>query len=219
MPRLDTVWVLLLAIPPAAFANAQPTRDVREARSDHHRLALDAEWNERDAREVADFERLTMALRDAGRDRMTGRYREVNARVQAAMTREIEQAQVRSAQAEHEARQSQREARGERMEASASGETHDLLQASDDRRDARDDARDRDHALARYREMARIGTMSTALQNEIDGGSRAAMRRNVELAEGFLALMRRDLAAARTESLEDRTELREDRRERRTDRR
>jgi hypothetical protein len=57
--------------------------------------------------------------------------------------------------------------------------------------------------------MVRTGTMSTALQNRIDRGDRAAMKRNVELAESFLALLRRDLAAAQAEAAEDRGELRE----------
>jgi hypothetical protein len=219
MPRLDTVLVLLLALPAPAFANTDPTRNYREARADHRELAVDRAWNERDTREVAEFERLAVALRDAGRDRMTRRYREVNARLQEAMAREIGQAQVKSAQAAHEARLSNREWRAERMEASFSGESYDMLQSHDDRHDVRDDARDRDNSLARYEEMARIGTMSTALQNPIDRGDRAAMKRNVALAENFLTLMRRDLAASRAEASEDRGELREDRRERRTDRR
>jgi hypothetical protein len=117
-----------------------PTRyaNNREIRADRRQLAADVDWNERDAREVAEFERFLGSLRDAGRDRMTGRYREVNTRVQTAMTREIEQAQVKSAQAAHDANLSRREWRGERMDASVSGEAYDVLQARDDRRDLRD---------------------------------------------------------------------------------
>ena len=94
-----------------------------------------------------------------------------------------------------EARLSAREWRGERMEASVPGEARALFPLHDDGRDLRDDVRDRDNTLARYEEMARVGTMSTALQNDVDRGRRAAMKRNLELAESFLALMRRDLAA------------------------
>jgi hypothetical protein len=210
MPRLDTVLVMLLAMPAASFANNDAIPNSREIRADRRQLAADVDWNERDAREVAEFERFLGSLRDAGRDRMTGRYREVNTRVQTAMTREIEQAQVKSAQAAHDANLSRREWRGERMDASVGGEAYDVLQARDDRRDLRDNARDRDNTLARYEEMARVATMSAALQNPIERGDRRAMKRNLELTEMFLALMRRDLAATRTEWIEDRVELRED---------
>ena len=97
MPRLDTVLVVLLAMPAAAFANAGSTRNVREIRADQRQIAAAQDWNERDAREISEFEKLMSSLRDANEDRMTGRYRDVNARVQAAMSREIEQAQVKSA--------------------------------------------------------------------------------------------------------------------------
>ena len=58
--------------------------------------------------------------------------------------------------------------------------------------------------------MARIATMSTALQNRIERGDTRAMKRNVELTRKFLELMRRDFAASRAEMAEDRVELRED---------
>jgi hypothetical protein len=210
MPRLDTVLVVLLAMPAAAFANADTVRNHQEARVDHRPIAIDQDWNERDARELAEFEKLALALRDAGQDRMMGRYRDVNARVQAAITREIEQAQVKSAQAAQEARLSGRELQDARMDASFSGETTDMFETRDDALDLRDDNRDRDNTLARYEEMARLATMSTALQNPIEKGNRRAMKRNMEITEKFLALMRRELAASRAELREDRTELRED---------
>lgn len=212
MPRLDTVLVVLLAMPAATFAKSEPIRNHQEVRQDRRQLAVDRDWNERDARELAEFERLAGALKDARQDRMTGRYREINARVQTAMAREIEQAQVKSAQAAQDARLSRRELNNGRMEASLSGDYADMIEPRDDRHDLRDDARDRDHTLARYEEMARIGTMSTALQNPIERGDRAAMKRNIQFTEDFLALMRRDLDATRAEALEDHGELREDRR-------
>ena len=206
MPRLDTVLVVLLAMPAVTFANTDTVRNHQEARVDQRPLAIDQDWNERDARELAEFEKLAIALRDAGQDRMMGRYREVNARVQAAITREIEQAQVKSAQAAQEARLSGRELRDERMEASVSGEMPDMFETRDDVVDLRDDMRDRDNTLARYEEMARIGTMSTALQNSIERGNRRAIKRNLELTDMFLALMRRDMVASRAETTEDRAE-------------
>lgn len=212
MPRLDTVLVLLLAMPGAAFAKTETIRNSREARADRHELAADYDWNERDKRELAEFERFASALRDASRDRMSGRYRDTNTRVQTAMAREIGQAQVKSAQAAYEATRSRRELGSERMEASVTGEPYHMFEARDDRRDLRDDARDHDNATARYEEMARIATMSAALQNPIDRGDRAAMKRNLELANAFLAMMRRDLAASRLEAAEDRAELHEDQR-------
>jgi hypothetical protein len=210
MPRLDTVLFVLLAMPAAAFANAESTRNARETRAERRQMADVQDWNERDAREVSEFERLACALRDASEDRMTGRYREVNARVQEAMTREIEQAQVKSAQAAHEARLAGREVSGDRMQASYSADAMDMFETRDDVRDLRDDTRDRDHTLARYEEMARVGTMSTALQNRIERGDPRAMKRNVELARKFLELMRRDFEASRAEAVEDRAEQRED---------
>lgn len=218
MPRLDTVLVLLLAMPAASFAS-DPVRNTAERRQDHRQLAVDRGWIERDARELSEFERLTAALEDASRDRMAARYRDVNASIQQAMDREIEEAAVKSAQAAREARLSRREARNERMEASTTGSGSDALQALDDGHDRRDDTRDRDTAIARHNEMARIGTLSGALQNDIERGDRGAMKRNVTLAEQFLSVMRRDLLATRSERTEDRAELREDRRETRTDRR
>jgi hypothetical protein len=219
MPRLDTVLVLLLAMPAASFANSDPVRNTMERRQDHRQLAVDRGWAERDAREVGQFEQMTAALKDACEDRMAARYREVNGNLQEAMDREIDQAALKSAQAVHEARLSRREFRGERMEARVSGDGRDALEAIDDRYDRIDDARDRNTAMARHDDMVRLSTMSGALQNDIGRSDRAAMKKNVALAEEFLQVMRRDLAATRSEKTEDRAELREDRRETRTDRR
>jgi len=203
MPRLDTVLVVLLAMPSVAFASKATVQN-QETRSELRQDAAQRDWNERDAREVTDFANLAAALKDAGQDRMPRRYRDVNARVQEAITREIGQAQVKSAQAAQEARQSGRELRAGRMDASVTGEAPDMF-------DSRDDARDCDNALARYEEMVRIGTMMAALQNPIERGDRAAMKRNLELTDNFLGLLRRDFAAARAEAAEDRVELRENR--------
>ena len=214
MPRLDTVWVVLLAMPGIAFASPDPARNSRETRVDRRQVAVDRAWNERDAREVAEFERLASTLADASRDRMPGRYREINRQMQVVLTREIQQAQVRSAQAAYEVQRSRRELAGERMEASMSGDAGGMFDVRDERRDLRGDRVDGERAQARYEEMSRIGTMSAALQNPIERGDRAAMKRNVELAQGFLALMRRDLAESVVEGRDDRVELREDRGER-----
>jgi len=219
MPRFETVLVLLLAMPASSFANSDPVRNTVERRQDHRQLTLDRAWAERDARELSEFESMTASLRDALQDRMAARYRDVNENMLRAMDREIQQAAVKSDQAAHEARLSRREFRGERMEASVSGDGRDMLQTIDDRHDRRDDARDRDTALVRHDEMARLGTMAGALQNGIDRGDRTAMKKNLALAEQFLDVMRRDLAATASERTEDRAELREDRRETRTDRR
>lgn len=208
MPRLDTVWVVLLAIPVVAFASPDAARNSRETRVDHRQLVVDRAWNERDARELAEFEQLSRALRDANRDRMTGRYREINEKVQAAMTREIGQAQVRSAQAMFDARLSRRQWDNERMQASVSGDAGSLFEPGADAGDLRHETRESEAALARYQEMARIGTLATALQNPIERGDRAAMKRNAELAENFLAMMRRDLAASSIELRDDRAEVR-----------
>jgi hypothetical protein len=217
MPRLDTVWAVLLAMPAIAFANPQPVPNAGQTPVDRRQIAIDRAWNERDAREVAEFERLTLALRDAARDRMTGRYREVNERVQTAITREIEQARVKTDRAAGETHRSRGELRRERMDASMPGGGDDMFDTRDDRRDLRDDRRDEEVTLARFEEMARLGTMAAALQNPIERGERGAMKQNLDLAEHFLALMRRDLSAGRFEAGEDRVELREDRRERRSD--
>ena len=219
MPRMDIVWALLLATPALTFANDPPVRNAHEARADYRQLAADRTWAERDARELAEFEQMSHALGDAGRDRMTGRYREVNTGLQAAMAREIEQASVKADQAAHEARLSGRELEGERMEAGVSGDSRDMLQSEDDRLDMNDDVRDRANAFIRHAEMVRIGTMAGSLQNNIERGERAAMQRNVALGDQFLKVMRSDVAASRTETVEDRIKIREDRRERRTDRR
>jgi hypothetical protein len=219
MPRMDIVWALLLATPTAAFANIQPVRNAPDSTADHRQLAVDRGWAERDARELAEFEQMAKALGDACRYRMTGRYREVNTRLQSAMARETEQAAVKSDQAAQEAQLSDRELPDERMEAGVSGDSRDVIQSTDDGRDMNDDVRDRANAFIRHAEMARIATMAGALQNHIDRGERAAMQRNVALVAQFLKVMRSDVAASRTETVEDRIELREDRREGRTDRR
>jgi citrate synthase len=200
MPRLDTVLVLLLAIPASSFANANPARNTVEHRQDRRQLAPDRAWAERDAREVTEFESMTAQLRDAMQDRMAARYRDVDEDVLRAMDREIEQAAVKSDQAAHEARVSRRQARNV-MGASAGGNT---LQAADDQND-------RNTALWRHDEMARLGTMAGALQNEVNHGDRTAMRKNLALAEKFLDVMKRDLAANSRERTEDRAELRKDR--------
>jgi hypothetical protein len=53
MPRLDTVLVVLLAMPAAAFAT-NTAASHQETRTDHRQLAVNREWNERDARELVD---------------------------------------------------------------------------------------------------------------------------------------------------------------------
>jgi hypothetical protein len=209
MPRLVTVWALLLATPTVTFANTQLVRHEYEARQ----LAFGQSWAERDARELAEFEQLTGALRDACQDRMSGRYREVNTRLQLAMAREVQQAQVKSDQAAREAQLSERGLGDERMQAGLSGDTPDMLQFGDDRRDMKDDERDHANAFIRHAEMVRVATLAGALQNHIEQGERAAMQRNVALVDQFLKVMRSDLAATRTETAEDRIQLREDRRE------
>jgi len=216
MPRLDTVLVLLLAMPASSFANADPVRNTVERRQDHRQLTLDRAWAERDARELSEFETMTASLKDAMQDRMAARYRDVNENMLRAMDREIEQAAVKADQAAHEANVSRRQARNTTMKAATGG---DVLQGLDDRRDANNDVHDLDSAFLRHDDMARIGTMAGALQNEIDRGDRSAMKKNLALAEQFLAVMRRDVAATGRERTEDRAELREDRRETRTDRR
>ena len=195
MPRLDTVLILLLATPALAFAN-EPVRNTIERRQDYRQLALDRAWADRDARELQEFERLVAALRDAYEDRMAGRYRDVDEGLLRAMDREIGQAGVKADQAAHEANLSRREKRNQRMEA-AMGGTVDVLQSIDDAVDLGNDRRDRDTAMLRRDDMIRIGTGAGALQNDIERGNRAAMKRNVTLAESFLDVMRRDLAATR----------------------
>jgi hypothetical protein len=214
MPRLDTVLVLLLAMPAASFANTDTAPSAIERGQDRRQLAVDRGWAERDARELREFEQLTASLRNAYRKRMTGRYREVNARLQLAMAREIEQSSVKADQAKREAQLSGRELQDERMEAGLSGETRDVIQSDADRRDLRDD-----NAFIRHAEMARIGTMAGALQNQIEHGQRSAMQRNVALLDQFLKVMRSDNAVTRKELVEDRSQVREDRREASIDRR
>lgn len=212
MPRLDTVLVLLLATPALSFANSDPVRTNLERRQDHRQLAVERSWAERDARELSEFETMTASLKDAWQDRMAGRYRDVNTRLLEAMDREIEQAGVKADQEARAAGLSRRELREERMEAATSGDGRDLLQAIDDRRV---DATQRDNAVVRHDQMARLATMAGALRNDVERGDRSAMKRNVALAEDFLKVMRRDVASTRAEQVEDRVELREDRTDRR----
>jgi hypothetical protein len=207
MPRLDTVLVLLLAMPAATFANSDTVRNTAERQQDHRQLAIDRTWAVRDANELREFEAITASLKDALQDRMSSRYRDTNETLLRAMDREIEQASVKAAQAAHAARVSRRQARNENMEATAGGNSV-LFQVWDANNV-------RDTAVVRRDEMARIGTMAGALQNEIGRGDRSAMKRNLALAEQFVAVMRRDLAATGRETTEDRAELREDRKDRR----
>lgn len=219
MPRLDTVLVLLLAMPALSFANSDPVRNTVERRQDQRQLAVDNNQLARDSQEVSDFEKMIAALKNACEERMAARYRDVNERVRTAMGREVEQAAVKSAQAARETHLSRRESRNEHMEAATGGDGRDAIQAIDDGHDRRNDARDRDSAVIRHDEMARISTLCGSLQNDIERGDLNAMRRNASLAEDFLNVMRRDLSATQSERVEDRSERREDRREARTDRR
>ena len=180
MPRLDTVLVLLLATPALSFANP---------------AAINPTWTERDAREVREFETMTASLKDAWQSRMPGRYREVNESLLRAMDREIEQASVKADQAAREA-MLWRQFREQRLDASVTGAGNDMLQAIDD-------AHDRDTAMLRRDDMVKIGTMAGSLRNDISSGDRSAMKRNMSLAEKFLSVMRRDLAAAQRERDED----------------
>jgi hypothetical protein len=104
------------------------------------------------------------------------------------------------------------------MEAAVSGDGRDMLQAMDDNTICATTAAT---ATRRWYGTMRwpLGTMAGALQNGIDRGDRTAMKKNLALAEQFLDVMRRDVAATASERTEDRAELREDRRETRNDRR
>jgi hypothetical protein len=217
MARLTTPTLILLCFATPVFATAQSGRNAREAVNDHRQIALDRAWSLRDASELTEFETLVSTLHDANEDRMVRRYREINARLQTAMDREISQTHVKRGQAANEQRKSRRELRGERMEAGQTGDPRDQLGVADDRRDLNDDRRDRRSTASRGEEMARLGTLAGSLQNDVARGDRAAMERNLKIATEFLALMRADAEANWKERAEDRRELREDRRERRTD--
>jgi len=193
MPRLDTVLVLLLAMPALAFANPQPVRNP---------VAVDRTWVERDAREMREFEQLTVSLKDAWQSRMPGRYRDVNESLLHAMDREIEQASVKADQAKREAAL-WREFRKNKMEASTTNAGRDMLQAIDESYGQRDDGRDRDTAIVRRDDMVRIGTLAGSLRNDVSAGDRSAMKRNMSLMQDFLNVMRRDVSAAQRERTED----------------
>jgi len=182
MARLDTVLVLLLAMPALSFANPAPVRSP---------VDVERTWRERDAREMREFEQLTVSLKDAWKGRMAGRYREVNESLLHAMDREIEQASVKADQAEREA-VLWREFRKKRMDASVTSAGSDMLQAIDD-----NDGRDRDTAIVRRDDMARIATLAGSMRNDIASGDRSAMKRNMSLMQDFLNVMRRDVNADR----------------------
>ncbi len=217
MKRALTIALVIFGAP--SLAGAQAARNAREAVVDNRQIALDKAQLQRDAVEVADFEKLVRALEDAREDRMVKRYRDANARVRAAMQREIEQSRRKVGQAGREVRQDRREWRGERMEANATGDPRDHAQAMDDRHDLRDDRRDRRSSADRLREMERIAAEAAALADDLAPGRHEKIDRNQALAGEFLSLMREDAAATTAELSEDRRERREDRRERRTDRR
>ena len=187
MARLDTVLVLLLAMPALSFANPATVNSA---------VAVERTWPERDAREMREFEQLTVSLKDAWKGRMAGRYREVNESLLHAMDREIEQASVKADQAEREA-VLWREFRKKRMDASVTSAGSDMLQAIDDSYGQSDDGRDRDTAIVRRDDMARIGTLAGSMRNDIASGDRSAMKRNMSLMQDFLNVMRRDVNADR----------------------
>lgn len=217
MNRSLIVTLLMVAAP--ALATGQAARNAHEAVVDNRQVALDRAQLERDAVEMTEFKKLVRGLEDAHEDRMVKRYREANARVHAAMQREIEQARRKTAQAGHEVRQDRREWRGERVEADVTGDPRDYGQAIDDRHDLRDDRRDRRARADVLRDMERVAQEAASLENDLVPGRREKIARNEALAREFLSLMQEDAAATAGELSEDRRERREDRRERRTDRR
>jgi len=177
MPRLDTVLVLLLAMPALTFANSNPAPNT-----------LERTWVERDARECREFEQLTASLKDAWQGGDVERYSAVNESLLRAIEREIDQASVKVDRAARAATLSRRE----HMQA-ATGGTPDVLQLIDDPH------HDGDTPVVRHDDMVRIGTLAGALQNSIDRGDRSAMKRNLALTDEFLSVMRRDLAATRSD--------------------
>ncbi len=177
MPRLDTVLVLLLAMPALAFANSNPVRST-----------LERTWAERDARELSEFEQLTASLKDAWQGRDVEHYSDVNESLLRAMDREIDQAKVKVDRAARAATLSRREP----MQAATGG-------ASDMLRSIEDPHRDGDTPMVRHHDLVRIGTMAGALQNSINRGDTTAMKRNLSLTEEFLSVMRRDVAATGTD--------------------
>jgi hypothetical protein len=211
MPRLTTTTLVLLALATRVLAATAAIRNAGEAATDHRPWAPDHAGSERDRRELSEFERLVTNLRDAYQDRMTGRYRDANARLQAAMDREIEQARVKRAQAANEERRARRVGWGRPMEAGTGGHEIDYLQVIDDGRELR---ACRSEPKDRGKEMARIGVLSASLQNAIRRGDRAAMARNIDLGAEFLVLLRADGAAKPVccEPGEDPRERRADRR-------
>jgi hypothetical protein len=217
MRRLITIGIVLLAWP--AVAGTQATRNAREAVADNRQIVAGRAQLQRDSRELAEFEGFVRSLEDAREDRMAKRYRDANTLIRTAMKREIEQARKKAGQAKHEVRQDRSEYRGERMEAHAGGVGRDFVQAADDRRDLRDDRRDWRARAEVLRDMERVASQASALDDEIAPGKREALSRNDGLAHEFLSLMREDWARTQSELGEDRRERGEDRRERRDDRR
>jgi hypothetical protein len=215
MRRLIIIGIVLSMWP--AVASTQTARNTREAATDNRQIVAGRAQLQRDSRELSEFEGLVRSLEDARQDRMAKRYRDANALIRVAMKREIEQARKKASQSKGEVRQSRREASGERMEANANGNARDFAQAIDDRRDLRDDRRDWRARAEVLRDMERVASQASALDDEIAPGKRDALARNDGLAHEFLSLMREDWARTQSELGEDRAERREDRRERRTD--
>jgi len=83
------------------------------------------------------------------------------------------------------------------MDASVTSAGSDMLQAIDDSYGQRDDGRDRDTAIVRRDDMARIATLAGSMRNDIASGDRSAMKRNMSLMQDFLNVMRRDVNADR----------------------
>jgi hypothetical protein len=186
MSRLSTAALLLLLMVTPAFATEAPSRNEGDAAAQVS--------HSRDAGELAEFEAMVAALCDAYEDRMPGRYREVNDRLQHAMAREIEQARLSRDRAVNEERRSRRDTRAGRMQAGAAGPSAELGAVFDDGGSPGAERRSRRSAFNRCEEMVRVGTLSGALQNDIARGYRSAMAKNIELAGSFLGLMRADAA-------------------------
>ena len=216
---------LFLSIGMFSATQAQAVRNATERLSDKRQINQDKKVIERDRAELQEFAADRAAIVAATNNGNVAKSRNLNAKLVAAMEREIAQGKAKIKQSKNEVAGSRSEVRDSRREVRNTRGTGKPVQTADDRRDRQDDKRDlRDDKSDRNEQIFRNERQEKILAeyraiNVKGPGDAASINAKKRLLLDFENTMRADMGENVEELREDKGELREDRRETREDRR
>lgn len=190
-----------------------------ERASDRKEVSTDKKQLQRDRNELAAFNALTAAFREAFQNRDGNKIARLKGEILLAMDREVQQANVKIAQADQEKNKSRVEAANSSKEAHQDRTVRDLANRVDDKKDLKDDKYDMHDRVRRRDNQAKLYEAMKIATFAFDGRALKKAEANREILTAFIKTMENDIEATEKELHEDKSELKEDRQETREDRR